>query len=219
MSLPRLSAQQPIVTAGGKPSSPFLQFMEEARKSQEATDAQQGEAIDALEAINAQLQSAVDQINEALQLAGLALETADGAAGGATRSGSSSASDDLTGSFVPITQVDLLTVSAGDLTFSGSNYILTFVPPVIGATYFFEYQIFEVDNGVDNGVVFPGSFTVYRPTAMSGNVITDTSATSFADFVDARTTTGSISYRVEARYVSGGTLSANLFFNLFARRT
>lgn len=159
-----------------------------------------------------------ESINGALTLAGFALETADGAAGGATRSGSSSSTIALTDTFAAVTQVDLLTVSAGDLTFPGANYSLAFIPPVVGATYLFEYQIIEVDNGIDNGVVFPGSFTAYRPTSASGIVITDISTTPLADFVDSRTTIGSISYRVEARYVSGSALTSNLIFNLFARR-
>lgn len=73
MALPKLSAQQGIVNPNGTPSSPFLEFMEQARTAQEATDARQ-DAVDVeLAAINAtqdglidSLQDQIDRINRIL---------------------------------------------------------------------------------------------------------------------------------------------------------
>ena len=48
MALPRLSAQQPIVTRELTPSSPFLQFMEALRTMQESIDTRQDELLAAL---------------------------------------------------------------------------------------------------------------------------------------------------------------------------
>lgn len=60
MTLPILSAQQPIVGSGGRPTPPFLQFMSKAREAQSKTDATQdaliaalAEAVAAIEAANA----------------------------------------------------------------------------------------------------------------------------------------------------------------------
>lgn len=218
MSLPKLSAQQPIVTTGGKPSSPFLQFMEAARKAQEATDAQQGEAIDALEAINGQLQTAVAQIEAALALAGLALEVADGMGGGTARTGN--VIDTLAGAtttYQTVVQVDLLTVSAGDLSLAGSFYNVSFASLPIGVPYYLEFRIIEVDNGVDNGTVYSGSATVTQTSAIDVTLV-DTSAVSLGAFTDTRTTTGSISYRVEMRTTTTWPTSVDFTFRLIVRR-
>lgn len=216
--LPRLQWRLAIVDNQGRPTTTFLDFFNNQFATKiETQEAFQAETLAALQAVQEQTTANVAAINEALALAGLALETADGAGAGPTRSGSDTGTITLTGTFAPVAQVDLLTVSAGDLTFAGSVYSPS-MTPVVGVTYNYEYQIIEVDNGIDNGVVFPGSFTIFRATAMSEIVTTDTSATSLGSFTAARTTTGSISYRVEARYTSPTPPSTDLFFNLFARR-
>lgn len=216
--LPRLQQSLPIVDGQGKPLASFLRWWNiDVLGKIEVQENQQNEQIAAITALQEQTTANIAAINEALALAGLALETADGAGAGPTRSGSDTGTITLTGAFAPVAQVDLLTVSAGNLTFAGSVYSPS-MTPVVGVTYNYEYQIVEVDNGIDNGVVFPGSFTIFRASPMSDVVTTDTSATSLGSFSGARTTTGSISYRVEARYTSPTPPSTDLFFNLFARR-
>lgn len=62
MALPKLSAQQPIVTSGFKPTPPFLQFMEKARTDQEATDATQDAILADLAQAQADIQAQVDAL-------------------------------------------------------------------------------------------------------------------------------------------------------------
>lgn len=218
--LPRLQWRLAIVDNQGRPTTTFLDFFNNQFATKiETQEAAQAETLAALQAVQEQTEANIIAIQEALALAGFALETADGAAGGTARSGSATGSITLTNTFATVAQVDLLTVSAGDLTFAGSDYLVT-VSPVPTIVYSYEYRIIEVDNGVDNGSVFDGSFNVFRTSPSSIRQVQDTSAVKLADFSAARTTTGSISYRVEARYVSPTPPSTTLLFNpLFARRS
>jgi hypothetical protein len=84
MALPKLSAQQPIVTSDGKPTSTFLQFMEEARNGQAAVDEGQQALIDALAAAVDAIQQAQAAADAAEDAALAAQDSATAAQGSAT---------------------------------------------------------------------------------------------------------------------------------------
>jgi hypothetical protein len=214
MTLPVLSAQQPIVNPDRRPSSLFLRFMNETRLEQIRTDQRQ-------DATAAELARQLALINEALQLAGLALETADAAGTGTARSGSAMGSFVLTGTGTvsPVT-VPLLTVSAGNLTIPGTgpSAMIGTTAMTGGTTVSAEYDIVELPSAT---VVFSGTFTVNDVTGDEPSQIfqvVHTSAPDVAALNLARAATGSVSYRVDVRRVSGANMTGMRFY-LFARRS
>lgn len=220
--LPRLKANLAIVSGQGKPLDYFLRFWNiDVAPLIERQEASQEETLAMIQAIQAQQSQQLELINDALELAGLALATADG--GSPTKSGSATGTFNLSGtSFVVATTVALTSVSAGDLTIPGTSPTASpSITAMTGGTVMNgEYQIIEVDNGVDNGTVFTGTFIVTDVTTDEPNQIfsiNHVSASAVAAFTDARTTTGAISYRAEVRRVSGASMTGMRFY-LFARR-
>lgn len=220
--LPRLKANLAIVNGQGKPIDYFLRFWNiDVAPLIERQEASQESTLAAIQAIQAQQAQQLELINDALELAGLALATADG--GTPTKSGSATGTFSLSGtSFVNATTVALTSVSAGDLTIPGTSPTVSpSLTAMTGGTVMNgEYQIIEIDNGVDNGTVFTGTFivtdvTTDEPTQIFS--VNHVSASAVAAFLDARTTTGAISYRAEVRRVSGANMTGMRFY-LFARR-
>lgn len=220
--LPRINISLAITDQAGKAVVSFSRFWDQAMTAIENSLNSLAETLSAIQALQVQQAQQLDLINQALELAGLALETAD--SGGTTKSGSS------TGSFLlsstsfgsGIATVNLTSVAAGNLTIPGtgpSQQVGT--TSMTGGTYTEgEYRIIEVDNGVDNGTVFTGQFNVTDITTDEPNqifTVSHTSADAVAAFVSARTTTGNVDYRVEVRRVSGATMTGMRFY-LFARR-
>lgn len=219
-TLPRIRANSPITDKEGKAVNAFILFWEKLCRQIEGQENSQNSLIATLQSIQAQQAAQLVLINQALELAGLALETADG--GSATKSGSATAIFPLTGtgSFAaPL--VTLAGVSAGDLTVPGTG-----PSQVIGATTMTggnyveaEYDIVEVVSGVDT-VVFTGTFNV---TDVTGDEpaqvfqVVHTSAPDIADFISARASTGTMAYRVDVRRLTGATMLGMRFY-LFARR-
>lgn len=216
MTIPRLSAQQPIVVAGGKPSSLFLRFMEEARKAQELTDAAQTELLNALQDAVEALQGATQVAQAAQSAANNAQATADAAGGGGTVSGAASnpVIDLPDASWVNGPQVDLTGVVAGDLTLVGSGPQQDDdVSVSVGATADIEWRVVEID-GMTETTVFTGTARARRTTGPA--TITNFASEELTAFSLARTNTGAISYRTDARATSGSVLSLALY--VFARR-
>lgn len=220
--LPRLKANLAIVNGQGKPIDYFLRFWNiDVVPLIERQEASQESTLAAIQAIQAQQAQQLELINDALELAGLALATADG--GTPTKSGSATGTFSLSGtSFVTATTVAMTSVSAGDLTIPGTSPTASpSLTAMTGGTVMNgEYQIIEIDNGVDNGTVFTGTFivtdvTTDEPTQIFS--VNHVSASDVATFLDARTTTGAISYRAEVRRVSGANMTGMRFY-LFARR-
>lgn len=220
--LPRLQFRIAIVDPQGRPTNTFLDFFNNQFAGKiEQQENTQAETLAALDAVQMQQAAQLVQIQEALALAGLALETADGAAGGTVRSGSDSqVVGSLPNTFTPVAQVDLLAVSAGNLTFPGSYPYLSAPAFMTGGAYLVgDYQIIEVDNGVDNGVVFTGTFAVSDVGGGSPLIINDTSSPPISSFTSARTTTNSVSYRIEAKKNNPAISLSEFGFYLFARRS
>lgn len=219
-TLPRIRANSPITDKDGKAVNAFVLFWEKLCRQIEGQENSQNSLIAAIQAIQAQQAAQLVLINQALELAGLALETADG--GGPTKSGSATAIFPLTGtgSFAA-SSVTLAGVAAGDLTVPGTG-----PSQVIGTTSMTggnyveaEYDIVEVVSGVDT-VVFTGTFNV---TDVTGDEpyqifqVVHTSAPDIAAFTSARASTGTLAYRVDVRRLTGATMLGMRFY-LFARR-
>lgn len=219
--LPRLKANLAIVDGKGLPLGYFLRlFNIELAERIEQNEADQAATIIALQQLAAQQAEQLVLINQALELAGLALETADG--GSTTKSGSNTGSFSLSGtSAVPVTTVALAGVVAGNLTIPGTG-----PSQVIGTTAMTggnyveaEYDIVEVVGGIDT-VVFTGQFNVLDVTGDEPYQIfqvNHTSSASVAAFTTARSTTGTMDYRLDVRRLTGASMTGMRFY-LFVRR-
>lgn len=214
--LPRVRAADPITGTDGRAANAFVRFWDTICRQIEGQENNQN-------AILAQLSAQLELINQALELAGLALETADAAGGGPSRSGSNTGSFVLSGTGdVSPCLVALTTVSADNLTVPGTGPGVTYGSTAMtgGTTVDAEYDIVEVVSGVDT-VVFTGTFTINDITGDEPSQVfqvVHTSAPDIAAFSEARTSTGSVSYRIDVRRVSGATMTGVKFY-LFARRS
>lgn len=217
LTLPKLQIRMPITNMDGTPSVAFHRFFNvEFAGAIERNDAAQ-------EVVNEQLALQLAQIVTALEAAQIAVQTANAAqeavdqAGGTGVSGSAAASVSLTsnGVWVSGPQVDLAGLVAGNLTITGSGPQNDVSTDVDGSSSSGQWRVVEIEAGVDS-VVFTGSFSVSK----SGSVVivTNESSSAAASFSLARTNTGSISYRLDARKSSGSILTG-LSLYLYARRS
>lgn len=219
--LPRLKSNLAIVNKDGKPEDYFLRlFNVDFAQRLEANENNQAMLIAQIQDIQAQQAEQLVLINQALELAGLALETADG--GGPNKSGSNTGTFALSGTAsVPATTVALAGVVAGNLTIPGTGPSqIVGTTAMTGGNYVeAEYDVVEVVSGVDT-VVFTGTFNV---TDVTGDEpyqifqVSHTSAAAVAAFTSARTSTGTMDYRLDVRRVSGASMTGMRFY-LFVRR-
>lgn len=219
--LPRLKSNLAIVNKEGKPADYFLRFWNiEVAPTIESQERSQNELLAAIQQLQVQQQAQLDLINQALELAGLALETADG--GGPNKSGSgANLFTNNTGTFASVVTIPLTSVSAGNLALTGTgpSAVVGTTTMTGGNQTFFEYQIVEVSGG--DTVLFTGAFDVTDVTTDEPNQIfsiNHTSASAIAAFFAARTSTGSISYRIDVRKLSGANMT-NMRLYLFVRRS
>lgn len=220
--LSRLNPENAIADKNGKPTNMFSRFWDVFCSRIETQEQRQDQLITDQALLLQQQQAQLALINQALELAGLALETADG--GGPNKSGSaSSLFTNNTGTFAPAVAVNLTSVSAGNLALTGTgpSAVVGTTTMTGGMNTTFQYQIIEVVGGIDGDTVFTGAFDVTDVTTDEPSQIfsvNHTSAAAIASFFDARATTGTISYRVEVRKVSGANMT-NMRFYLFVRRS
>lgn len=219
--LPRVRAADPITVPDGRAANAFVRFWDTMCRLIESQENRQNTLIADLQAVQQQQAAQLELINDALELAGLALATADAASGGTARSGSDTGSFALTGTgdVSPCT-VPLLTVSAGLLTIPGTGPGVLYGTTTMtgGLTVEAEYDIVEV-TGTET-VVFSGTFTINDVTGDEPSQVFQVvhpSAPDVAAFSETRASTGSVSYRVDVRRVSGATMTGVRFY-LFARR-
>lgn len=226
LKLPRLKANLAIVNPKGNPLDYFLRFwnieVAPAIERQEAAqdviiqqlieqDQQLIEQNEIIQAQQEQLAYQLELVQTALELAGLALGF----------SGSSREPDIsfvVGGPWVSGPEVDLTGVPAGTLTFPGTGLENDDNTEFEGSAPFSatgEIRVVEVVSGIDE-VIATYSWSANKPTISAPLVITNSSAISSASF--ARTSTGDITYRLDARQISGDTLNnAGVF--LFVRRS
>lgn len=220
LKLPRIQRGTPIVDIKGRALDYFLRLIDDAFRMIERNEAAQDATLIAIQNIQAQQANQLVLINQALELAGLALETADG--GGANKSGSNTGVFSLSGtSTIPVTTVALTGVSAGDLTIPGTGPSQTVgTTAMTGGNYVeAEYDIVEVIGGIDT-VVFTGQFNVLDVTGDEPSQIFQvdhTSAAAVAAFTAARSTTGTMDYRLDVRRMTGASMTGMRFY-LFVRR-
>ena len=218
--LPRLKANLALVNSKGNPLDYFLRFWNiEVAPRIERQEADQDMILQQLQDVQeqqAQLLATQEQqlvlINEALMLAGIAIAQSGG------NSGTATTEIDMTPSaWVLGPVVNLTGVAAGNVTVPGSGlYSKT------GTTAFFgdtngEVRIVEVVGGVDTIIGGPWPFTISRVDPNPAGTVYVGNAAQLNTFTQARTTTGAVSYRIDARMLDGDV--NNIDVKLYARRT
>lgn len=223
--LPRLKANLAIVDGAGKPLDYFLRlFNIDFAQRIEQQETTQDETIQDIQSILEQLQALAEATQQAQTAANDAQATADSASGGGVVSASASDPDvNITGSgWVAGPQVDLTGVVAGNLTITGSGPIqdANVGSNVVPTNISCEFRIVEIVIGVEE-VVFTGTFTVRtytdKITFENLTTVSNTSASAVSSFSLARTSTGDVSYRIDARKLSSPNVF-NLLLYIFARR-
>lgn len=220
--LPRLNAKVAIVDEKGRPTAAFLQMLNvQWAMAIERKEAGQDAALAAIAQVQAQQQAQLVLINEALVLAGIALAQAD--AGSADDRSGSAASPDITLSgtgWVTGPLVTLSTVSAGTLQLMSSGIQADANTTLANFDEAFEgeFRIMEVVGGVDTEIVgSPFVITAERYDVNPSGAVFVTNDARIPTFSEARSSTGTVAYRMDLRRVSGPTLS-NVRAYLFARR-
>lgn len=176
--------------------------------------------IAAIQALNAAVASAQAAAAAAAQSAANAQNTADGGGGSPTaRTGNATSVFNVGFGWSMGPQVNLLTVSAGDLTILGSQPTQTATTDVSPqGTFDGEWRIVEIVGFVET-TVFTGQFQVVKSfdgefgvTLITLYNLTDTSAV-----VIPQVSTGSVSYRMDLQMLTGVSIF-DVQCNLFVRR-
>lgn len=210
--LPRIQRGIPIVDSAGRALDYFLRLLGDAFTMIERAEASQDATIARLDELTATQQQQLILINEALELAGIAI----GLTGG--NSGTTVVERDMTPSaWVLGPQVNLTGVVAGDLTIPGSGL---FSKP--GTTSFFgdtngEIRVVEIVGGVDAVVGGPWTYVITRTDPNPAGTVYVANASEIPTFTSARSTTGAVSYRIDTRMLEGDV--NNIDVKLYARRT
>jgi len=224
--LPTRQARLPIVDSKGLPTSDFLRFLnidligsiQTALNQNSDATAAIAQIVSDLQIVVAQLQATSTAAQSAQQAANNAQETADAAGGTATSGSASNPSIDLPtlNAWVNGPVVNLTGVVAGNLTITGSGPQQDGDVSVAGTGANGEFRIVEID-GMTETTRFTGQMNI-RTFDGSTYTVTNLSSSEVQDFVEARTNTGAISYRIDARRTSGTAVSSLLLY-IFARRT
>lgn len=209
LTLGRLQARDPIVDGQGRPTPLFLRlFNIELVQRIESSEAAQSALIEQQAVFIQQLQAQQELVNQALELANIAI-------GGRTAT-SIEDINDLGWTLGP--QIDLTGVVAGDLMIQGtslqsvSTTRLNQVGPVDG-----QLRIVEIVGGVDTVVGGPWTFTTGRVEDPS-SVPYIMNPGQIASYNEPRTTTGNVSYRLDARMDAFGDMT-DVRFYLSVKRT
>lgn len=222
--LDRLSAYLFIVQATRAPTSAFITLWEkmcgkiEAQESsQDALIAEQAAQLALINQVLGIANGAVAAAAAAAAAANEAQESADGGGSATARSGSATDSTSISGTgWVTGPTINLTTVSAGDLTITGTGIVsgtLTAGSIVVG-----QFRVVELAGGT---TIFPGVGDSNTFSVSSGGLAMEPSTiASVAAFTKAEVTTGSVSYRMDVRR-SGGPVggAADINFYFFTRRS
>lgn len=217
--LPRVRAADSITDKAGKAATAFVRFWDTVMKALEMQERNQNGTIAEIQALVVQLQAVAQQAQSAQRAANDAQQTADGT--GAT-SAYASVNVTLNSSvWVSGPLVNLTSVVAGNLTISGTGPQQTDAVQMAGAADSIsgEFRIVEIVGGVDS-TLFTGLFNVSRASfeASEPAVVVNRSVSDVSAFALSRSSTGSVSYRLDARRTSGSAIVSDLNLYLFARR-
>lgn len=243
IKLPSLQARIPIVDARGQPTSAFVRYwnidfigsiensvngiievqneLAETQAELALVQQKQAEEIERLNAVVFANQQTTSAAQAAQQAANDAQSTADEALANGTVSGA--ASDPtifLSGTgWVPCSVVNLNSVLAGTLKITGSGPQQDLDVTLSSNGFFYgEFRVVEIVGGIDTVVAGPFAFSAYQGMGDSAATVSNDDIGTINAFSAARSTTGAVDYRIDARRVSGPDLN-DVFFYLYVRRS
>lgn len=212
--LPRLKANLAIVSGNGKPTDFFLRlFNIDLVQRIEQQETSQNELIEQINILQEQQGAQLVLINEALELAGIAI----GLTGG--NSGSTTVEVDMSvpPNWVLGPVVNLTGVVAGDLTIPGSGLFSKSTTTSLTGERQGQLRVVEIVSGVDTVIGGPWTFTVTRPDPNPASPVYIGNPAEIPVFTSARSTTGAVSYRIDTQMLDGDV--NNIDVKLYARRT
>lgn len=203
--LPSLQSRLAIVDEKGLPVPWFIRFL----------NVEYSGAIERNENNQAAIIQTQEQqlmlINEALNLAGIAV----GLSGG--NSGSTTVENDIIApGWVAGPVVNLTGVVAGPVTIPGSGLYSKDVTRSAYGDFNGEIRLVEIVAGVDTIIGGPWTFVVSRVDPNPNGTVYFSNAAEIGTFTSARTTTGAVSYRIDTRMIDSDVLNADV--KLYARR-
>jgi len=219
--IPRPVWTQAIVDKAGLATKAFSRRIEEAFSKIETQEEAQDTSIAATQALQQQMQQAIQDI----QIAQATANANSSGTSGSDTDTNITVSSTVTWAAGP--QVSLTGVVANNLTITGTGPqqdadVTLFISNVTQYVMTGEYRIVEVIGGVDGATFGPWNFTVSYPEAPAitgtypGTVL-NTDSAAVAAFSTPLATAGTVEYRLDFRRISGPTVS-NLRAYLFARR-
>lgn len=221
-SIPGWNSNTPITEKGDRPSVVFINWMNLMLSALKANVTSINNSILALQAQQATFLAAQNSATTAQLTAATAQATAD--SGGAARSGNATGTINVGSGWSAACQVDLLTVSAGNLTIEGTGPLqdvtTDITPPGI---YTAAWRVVEIVGAVET-VVFTGSYDANHFTINVTESIVEqlylynTTDTSAGAVTIPRASVGSVSYRLDLQGVSG-VVFYNVIGTLFVRRS
>lgn len=226
--LDRLSAFFPLVKADRSATKDFITLWEKLCRKLEEVIALIQRALVGQSAQLVLITQALEAAGIAIQTANAAQAAADGGGSATARSGSATNPSVTLGplnTWIDGPTVNLLTVSAGDLTIPGSGPQQD-ADVVIqeGTTFAGQYRVLEVIGGVTTATFGPWDFSAIASGSPDGfgnypAAISNPDASTVAAFLFARSSTGSVDYKIQARWTGGLAPLQDLQLYIFARRS
>lgn len=212
LSLPKLQLRLAITDQDGSPTTFFHRFFNvEFAGAIEKNDALQQATIE-------QLAVQVEQIQVALQAAQAAQAAANGLKPGNSGSATNPFVNLTGGAWSAGPTVSLTGVVAGTLTITGTGPVQDdFVEQNKIGIINGEFRVVEVVGGIDE-VLFAGLFGASGQVGYQSTIV-NRSISEVSSFSEARTSTGDVSYRLDARTVLASDSISSLELYLYVNRT
>lgn len=221
-AIPGWNSSTPVTEKGDLPSVVFINWQNTMLKAIQAAILTLNNQVTALTQQQAIFLAAQNASSTAQATAAAAQATAD--SGGSARSGNATSTINVGASWSAAATVNLLTVSAGNLTIEGSGPLQASNSDVVpGGSTTGNWRVVEIV-GATETVVFTGTFSVVKTQlVLEGSFsellyIYNDNDTSAASVTIPQTSTGSVSYRLDLQG-SPGVVYYNVIGTLFVRRS
>lgn len=221
-AIPGWNSSTPVTEKGDLPSVVFINWQNTMLKAIQAAILTLNNQVTALTQQQAIFLAAQNASSTAQATAAAAQATAD--SGGTARSGTATSTINVGASWSVAATVNLLTVSAGNLTIEGSGPLQASNSDVVpGGVSTGNWRVVEIV-GATETVVFTGTFSAAKTQLIIEGAVEELlyiyndNDTSAASVTIPQTSTGSVSYRLDLQG-SPGVVYYNVIGTLFVRRS
>lgn len=221
-AIPGWNSSTPVTEKGDLPSVVFINWQNTLLRAVQAAILTLNNQVTALTQQQAIFLAAQNASSTAQATAAAAQATAD--SGGTARSGTATSTINVGASWSVAATVNLLTVSAGNLTIEGSGPLQASNSDVVpGGVSTGNWRVVEIV-GATETVVFTGTFSAAKTQLIIEGAVEELlyiyndNDTSAASVTIPQTSTGSVSYRLDLQG-SPGVVYYNVIGTLFVRRS